>query len=353
MRETGKATGRVLAEVSLWDDLGERVSCLAWSPDGSLLAVGSLGGDAVVFTPDGNPLDQPVHNGIGVLSVAWSPDGAHLAVGGQDGVVSLWDVAERCGRSLPHRNWVESLAWSPCPAILAVGAGADVVVYEPDGALVADLAFQPGRVGGLVWAGGPFVSSATHLGVGCRGGIRWFEPPGTEPVDTFASDGSPLVLALDPTGTLLAAGDISGSLHVWALERGDNTELQGYPEPVDLVAWDGTGEHLAAVSDDEVTVWPVAWSQEELTLGPSPTVLCGPHDGHIVDLGFRPGGALLATAGADGRLVLWDPTTTTEPLGQIDLGVELAHCAWRPGTGTILVGTAEGILMAVELWPDG
>ena len=346
-------TGRVLGDVSLWDDLGERVRSMAWSPDGSLLAVGSLGGDTVVFTALGHPLDQPVHNGVGVLCVAWSADGAHLAVGGQDGVVTLWDVDQRSARSLHHRTWVESLAWSPSPGVLAVGAGADVMMYRPDGSLVADLAFQPGTVGALAWVGGRSEDSTPQLGVGCRGGIRWFDPPATEPVDRFASDGAPLVLALDPTGALVAAGDVSGSLHIWELDHGDDTELRGYRDPVELVAWDGTGGQLAAASGDVVTVWPVSWSGEELVLGPSPVVLCGLHDDHVVDLAFRPGGALLATAGADGRLALWDPATTTEPLGQIDVGMELSCCAWRPGTGTIVVGTAEGAMVAVKLWPDG
>ncbi len=346
-----RPNGRVLAEVNLWDKLGERVSCLAWSPDGSLLAVGDLLGHAVVFTPDANPLEQLVDNGLGVLSLAWSPDGTHLAVGGQDTLVTLWNLEERRSRSLGHRDWIESLAWSPT-STLAVGAGADVVVYQPDGALVADLAFQPGTVGALTWTSG-LGGTTARLGVGCRGGIRWFDPPETTPVDTFSSDGAPLALALDPTGRLLAAGDLSGSLHLWELELGDDTELQGYPDPVELVAWDGTGAQLAAVSDDEVTVWPVSSAQGEVVLGSEPAVLCGPHDTHIVDLAFRPGGALLATAGADGRLVLWDPATTTEPLGQIDLGTELACCAWRPGAGTVVVGTAEGALMGVELWPHG
>lgn len=35
------------------------------------------------------------------------------------------------------------------------------------------------------------------------------------------------------------------------------------------------------------------------------------HTGHIQDLAWSPNGAFLATAGADGKLVIWDSKTQT------------------------------------------
>ncbi len=59
---------------------------------------------------------------------------------------------------------------------------------------------------------------------------------------TFSSPGAPVALAPDPHGRLLAAGDLSGSLHLWDFRFEDHTELEGYPDPVELLAWDGAGE---------------------------------------------------------------------------------------------------------------
>lgn len=62
--------------------VGEGVSAVAWSPDGSILAT-ATGGQAIVFLrPDGNPasghttakLNAPVH------SLSWSPDGSRIVV---------------------------------------------------------------------------------------------------------------------------------------------------------------------------------------------------------------------------------------------------------------------------------
>ncbi len=161
--------------------------------------------------------------------------------------------------------------------------------------------------------------------------------------------GAPLVLAPDPSGRLLATGDLSGSLHLWDLHHGHHTEIEGYPDPVELLAWARTGNQLATVADDEITVWTISTSHDEVVVSEAPVVLQG-HDEHITDIAFRPGGTLLASTGADATLALWDPVATDEPLGRFHLGMELSRCSWRPGHGTIAVGTATGNLGVVELW---
>jgi WD40 repeat protein len=339
----------VLAPVSWWEDLGERVSCSQWSPDGSLLAVGSLGGDARVYCANGEQIAAPVDNELGVLCLGWSPDGAHLARGGQDARVTIWDAEHGRCTQVDQRDWVNALSWAPDPMApaLAVAAGVDVALYRPDGGLVAELAFQPGTVNALAWAGEP-----PRLAAGCRGGVRWLGIAEGEQADAFPSAGAPLALLPDPGGRLLTAADLSGSLHLWDLRCEDHAELQGYPDPVELLAWDGPGSRLAAVAGDEITVWSVASDHDELVVGDQPVVLHG-HDERITDIVFRPGGTLLASAGADGALVLWDPATTDNALGRLEFGVELSRCAWRPGTGTIAVGTATGRVGVVELWPGG
>ncbi len=340
---------QVLAPVSWWDDLGERVSCSQWSPDGSLLAVGTLGGDARVYGSDGEQIDAPVANGLGVLCLGWSPDGAHLAIGGQDATLTVWDARHRRFTHVEQRDWVNALSWSPDPVrpSVAVATAVEVALYRPDAILVADFAFQPGTVNALAWAGSP-----PRLAAGCRGGVRWpADFGGKDEAATFSSAGAPLALSPDPHGRILAAGDLSGSLHLWDLRFDNHTDLEGYPDPVEMLSWDGTGERLAAAAEDEITIWTVSSTTTRWWVGDQPLLLQG-HDEHITDIAFRPGGSLLASTGADGLLVLWDPITTDEPLSQLDLGVEVSRCAWRPGTGTTALCSATGGLGVVELWHE-
>ncbi len=73
---------------------GSEVLAIAFSPDDSLIATGSL--DLTVRLWDartGSTLHVLSGHALGIESVAFSPDGTRLASGDQLGVVRLWDVA--------------------------------------------------------------------------------------------------------------------------------------------------------------------------------------------------------------------------------------------------------------------
>lgn len=75
---------------------GEWANSLAFSPDGSLLVVGSLGSGAAVWRlPQGELLAPYLgERWEQALSVAFSPDGRLLAVGSPWGSVQLWQLGE-------------------------------------------------------------------------------------------------------------------------------------------------------------------------------------------------------------------------------------------------------------------
>lgn len=104
--------GRDPAEVMLLSPL-DRVRALAYSPDGTLLAVVSGSGilllDPLEPGTDPRPLRLLTDRSRVVNALAFSPDGELLATGGTDGTVRLW----RCPSgeavatlvTLPHRGW--------------------------------------------------------------------------------------------------------------------------------------------------------------------------------------------------------------------------------------------------------
>jgi RNA polymerase sigma factor (sigma-70 family) len=118
------------------------VTCVAWSPDGRLLAAGSLDRTVSVWDGrDGAPGFVLDGHGGPVRAVAWSPDGKTLAAG-EGGVVRLWDVAGRKSRgTLDGHGNVLTLAFSPDGRFLA--AGTDTSKTVKPGVRLWELAGEP------------------------------------------------------------------------------------------------------------------------------------------------------------------------------------------------------------------
>jgi len=155
---------------------GSYVNSLAFSPDGTLLAL-ALSDETVWLrrVPGGETVLRLGGHAGKVLSLAFSPDGRYLATGSEDNTLDLWRIDGEAGDkleverilTLEHPDWVRSLAFSPDGTMLA-SATLDRRVRlwsVPDGELldpvmhtwhqVLDVAFSPdGRTLALGTVGG-------------------------------------------------------------------------------------------------------------------------------------------------------------------------------------------------------
>jgi WD40 repeat protein len=142
--------------------LGLGIRCVAFSPDGKLLAA-TLGipverGRVVLWDVDKRKQLWSQTSERGVPAVAFSPDGTTLAIGGYDNVAKLLDTAT--GKVLKtfagHKNYVRAVAFAPDGKTLAT-AGWDQTVklwnvadttvrktLEWPGERIYNLSFSPG-----------------------------------------------------------------------------------------------------------------------------------------------------------------------------------------------------------------
>ncbi|KAH8434765.1 WD40 repeat domain-containing protein [Aspergillus melleus] len=115
------------------------VSALAFSPDGSLLAVGDSRGRVLVYkVADGSLVtDRWTAHTARITSIAWKEDGTHVVSGSLDTNIFVWSLAnpgDWLQVSNAHKEGVNGVAWiAGGSKIASAGADASVKVWKVEG----------------------------------------------------------------------------------------------------------------------------------------------------------------------------------------------------------------------------
>jgi WD40 repeat protein len=308
---------------------------------GGLLAVGGAAGTAWVLEAAGGHPAGTVTLPGGILDLAFSPDGGHLALTGPQGSV-LWHAGDGHATTLASGRWSARARWAG-PGRVAVADGRTAVVLDTAGCQLWRTDEAPSTVTDLAWLRG-----GRRLAVAAYNGVRCHERHQPGPVASYGYPGSHLAVAASADGRWICTGNQDASIHIWRARDAAELTMSGYPGKVSRLAFDDTGRWLASDGAPEVTVWDFAGKGPE---GRAPRMLAA-HD-TVTALAWRPGsGAVLATAGAEGTVALWDAaagrpgrTRTTSAAWNLEDGI--AALAWN-GPGTLLAATRSGTVHALD-----
>ncbi|GLB09070.1 WD repeat and HMG-box DNA binding-domain containing protein 1 [Aspergillus tubingensis] len=157
-------------------------------------------------------------------------------------------------------------------------------------------------------------------------------------------------VTFDPSGRYVTVSCTDGMLYIYSM-LSDEPELvrkvdgvirrlEPEDEATARIVWhpDGTAFASAEATRD-IAIFSVGeWKKEK--------VFSGGHNGEVTAISWSPNGALLATAGKDGQVLLWE-TKTQKVLERYDFA-NVINLAWHPSNNSLSFTTSDGELFIYD-----
>jgi WD40 repeat protein len=350
------------------------VARLAFSSDGRLAAADQSGTTTIWDVEAWRPLRQ-LRQAVRVTGVAFSRDGRLLATAAVDGTATVWDA--RSGRRLtvlPHPGPVAAVAFGKDDQ-LATASGSTIRLWAARSGRRTGKAYRVGgQVSYLAFSpGGAWLAAASMDGTAAV----WETATGRPLPVLSGHTNSVLWVGFAPDGKRVATTSSDNSAKVWDARTGrELLTLRGHAAPIDGAAFvpnstailtaseDGTGRRWLVASGHAGFVNSVAFDPEHERLATASTdrtvrfwdsasrqqlrVMTG-HRGDIRQVVFDRDGRRLATASTDGTARVWD-AATGKSLWTIRQGAPVNAVEFAPDGRRLAVADADG---TTSVWDVG
>ncbi|MGE3808139.1 MAG: WD40 repeat domain-containing protein, partial [Gemmataceae bacterium] len=345
----------------------EKMSCVAFAPDGQQIVTGNAQGKVQIWALGS---DQPVHSLEGfrvtVASLQFHPDGSKLLGLSGAGKAIIWNVKTGAVlHSLEYPSPAYAACYNPAGEMFAVLTNRFLALCDAEsgktlgtismlGKRPVALCFSPnGKWIAVLHA--PNVFSIWEAKTGKQ--VKQLNgPPGAFDA-CFSPDGRQLVIASHGNGLV----------NVWDTETWKERTLFKLPLPMYLfeICYSPDGKHLAlALSDRTVQIWNAATGQRIRSLQG--------HTDQVRAVRYSPDGTKLASVSLDGTVKIWAAERDQDALVLKTSREGVYGCAFSPDgkrlasaspealrvsdplTGELLgVANAVQHAMAVRFSPDG
>ncbi|MEB3179028.1 MAG: AAA-like domain-containing protein [Nostocaceae cyanobacterium] len=269
------------------------VLSVAISPDGKLLATGSIDKTVRIWKRDGTLLQILKHQAT-VFRVAFSPQSDMIVSGSLDGKIQLWRVdGTLLKTTAAHKAAVWGVAISPDGKLLASSsADKTVKLWRLDGSLQTTLTGHQKAV----WAVAFSPDSQMVASAGVDNTVKLWNINGRL-LKTLQGHQAPVWgVAFCPTTNLLVSASSDRTAKLWHLDGTLARTLQG-ESPILGVACSGNGQYIATSGTDNfVKLW-----KADGTL----IRTLKQHNAVIRDVALSTDGLMAASASEDGTVKLW------------------------------------------------
>lgn len=280
-----------------------KIHQIAYSPDGTIVAVATQIGLWLYDINNRNKTSFLLPHKYRIKCIAFSPDGKILATGSGDNLVRLWDVSTGKLRNtfIRHNREVFSLVFSAYGNRLLSASILEINLWDiTTGTHIQTIEQYTKETSSISLLNNSIIlaeipherdGKSIKLSDLTTGKQLWL----TKKYQKHFRE-----VAISPDGKSIAGANIDGIVYLWDINTGEQTKtLYGHKARVDSLAFSPEGSILATGSwDDTIRLWNVKTGRHIKTL-------IG-HRSSVYYVSFGPDDRKLLSSSTDGTVRIWD-----------------------------------------------